>query len=700
MDNQYAVSQNLKIKKATRCTCTLNITGTMSDSKMNGRIKVTFTVILLLLFSGMLGIIAWQVEEHRSSKTQPNNYQSSAELTLGAMKLNKDNMSVRIVDSKSTSNRLTGKLFVNRSVNTTGTDCGSDSTKICMNWANDRNVQITYKAFGTVDCYFFEWITLRCESQVLMDCFDLAGAHWYGGYEDWNQYWPLEQTSMNTNAFLANDSYQKLLGGVQERYFINTQGIGFNVSDDVPLFLSINKSSDGKMCFTAKYDKYPYTNTHRSPPKLMYKICTADNVRQIHDFMSASLPNPSDIPDKDLFRYPIWSTWAQYHKDINQSTVLEFAYNILKYKFGHSQLEIDDDWTPKYGDMDFTAKKFENASDMIKQLNKMGFRVTIWVHPFFNIDSQAFLEAGVLGFLVRQYDSLLPALVSWWDGNAAGILDVSNENATTWYLNKLRNLRTTYNISSFKFDAGECNWLPNIFANPFDSPNFYPTKWAELAYNADKNVRHQEVRVGVNTQNLPIFVRMLDKDSNWDYRNGLKTLINTALTFGILGYPFILPDMIGGNAYEGHIPERELFIRWLEATALLPSMQFSIVPWQYDEEVINISIKFTKMHEKYSDLIIELAQESVRTGAPIIRPIWWVAPDDEEAQVIDSEFLLGNNILVAPVLQKNARSRNIYLPAGRWNSTTNGTIFDGPILVQNFPAALDELPVFERVTAN
>jgi hypothetical protein len=64
--------------------------------------------------------------------------------------------------------------------------------------------------------------------------------------------------------------------------------------------------------------------------------------------------------------------------------------------------------------------------------------------------------------------------------------------------------------------------------------------WAQLAFESDKDIRHQEVRVGVNTQHLPVFVRMLDKNSNWDNTNGLKTLINTALTFGILGYPFIL----------------------------------------------------------------------------------------------------------------------------------------------------------------
>ena len=217
-----------------------------------------------------------------------------------------------------------------------------------------------------------------------------------------------------------------------------------------------------------------------------------------------------------------------------------------------------------------------------------------------------------------------------------------------------------------------------------------------MAFDADSDIRHQEVRVGVQTQNLPIFVRMLDKNSNWENKNGLKTLINTALTFGILGYPFILPDMIGGNAYEGNKPDRELFIRWLEATALLPSMQFSIVPWQYDEEVVNISRKFVKLHEDYSGLIIELAQESVRTGAPIIRPLWWIAPFDEQAQIIDSQFLLGNNTLVAPVLEKGAVSRDIYLPSGTWHSVLDGRNISGPEYLRAYSAKLDELPIFIR----
>lgn len=94
-----------------------------------------------------------------------------------------------------------------------------------------------------------------------------------------------------------------------------------------------------------------------------------------------------------------------------------------------------------------------------------------------------------------------------------------------------------------------------------------------------------EVRVGARTQDQPIFVRMLDKDSKWDFRNGLATLLTTLFQMNIVGYPFVLPDMVGGNAYSGDIVTKELFIRWLQANTFMPSIQFSITPWDFDDEV-------------------------------------------------------------------------------------------------------------------
>lgn len=79
---------------------------------------------------------------------------------------------------------------------------------------------------------------------------------------------------------------------------------------------------------------------------------------------------------------------------------------------------------------------------------------------------------------------------------------------------------------------------------------------------------------------------MWDKDSRWGYDNGLKSMIPSLLQFSIAGYPFVLPDMIGGNAYAGEIPSKELYIRWMQANIFMPAVQFSLVPWKFDAEVI------------------------------------------------------------------------------------------------------------------
>jgi hypothetical protein len=85
---------------------------------------------------------------------------------------------------------------------------------------------------------------------------------------------------------------------------------------------------------------------------------------------------------------------------------------------------------------------------------------------------------------------------------------------------------------------------------------------------------------------------MLDKDSRWGYDNGLKSLIPTNLHFGILGYPFVLPDMIGGNVYGNDRLDKELFIRWMQANVFMPAVQFSVVPWDFDQEVGELKVYF------------------------------------------------------------------------------------------------------------
>ena len=175
------------------------------------------------------------------------------------------------------------------------------------------------------------------------------------------------------------------------------------------------------------------------------------------------LPRPQEIPDARLFTHPVWSTWALFNKDVTQQKVLDFAANITKFKLPAAQLEIDDDWTTKYGDLEFNLEKFPDPAGMVKTLNKLGYRVTLWTHPFMSLESKAFREAAENHYVVSTRGSQNPALVRWWNGKMAALLDVTNPAAVQWYLEKLEALKNKYNVSSFKFDAGKHSFLSFLF---------------------------------------------------------------------------------------------------------------------------------------------------------------------------------------------------------------------------------------------
>ena len=137
-------------------------------------------------------------------------------------------------------------------------------------------------------------------------------------------------------------------------------------------------------------------------------------------------------------------------------------------------------------------------------------------------------------------------------------------------------------------------------------------------------------------------------------------------------------------------------------------MQFSIVPWQYDNETIEIAKKYVALHENeiYDELLRSSNSYIDRKSAMgPIRPIWWVTVDDNRAFTVDDEFLVGDKYLVAPIVNNATRSRDIYLPGPYWRDGTNKLLWQdklnkkgptlGGITIYDYPVALDEISWWE-----
>ncbi|KYQ57031.1 hypothetical protein ALC60_04019 [Trachymyrmex zeteki] len=541
--------------------------------------------------------------------------------------------------------------------------------------------------------------TLYDPNGELFDCFQLSDdSQWFGGPQFRHQYWPIQNMHYEEVAYLPTHPSNMALA---ERYWLSSKGVYIYVDYAIPLFLDQNNYRDKYLCMIIK-NKAPYQ--HRDIINVTYTIGIFPDPKTAHQYaIEKHLGKPTGRPDSLMVRYPIWSTWARYKTNITAKVVETYADEIVAHGFKNSQIEIDDNWETCYGSAEFDPVKFPDVSALTKLLNDKGFRVTLWIHPFINRNCEsAYSTALNNDYFVKNLDGNVQ--MSWWQGSDAATIDFTNTNAVNWWMKRVRRLQGL-GINSFKFDAGEVSWLPQVPTLNGQSelqPGIFTEEYVrKLASNFPRNI---EVRVGWRTQDLPIFVRMIGKDTRWTWNNGLPTLITTLLQMNLNGYVYVLPDMIGGNGYlNGSLdgterPSRELFVRWLQATVFMPSMQYSFVPWDFDEEIINICRIYTELHENYTTEIINAMQQAIEKGTPVNPPIWWIDPLNSDAHKIDDEYLLGESILVAPIVEEGIVSRNIYLPNGTWIDMNRGTTYEGPRWVEDYYAPLEVLSYFKRLS--
>lgn len=198
--------------------------------------------------------------------------------------------------------------------------------------------------------------------------------------------------------------------------------------------------------------------------------------------------------------------------------------------------------------------------------------------------------------------------------------------------------------------------------------------------------------------------------------------------------------MIGGNAYFGKSPNTELIVRWAQANALMPAVQFSIAPWDMSDEAGALVEEALRLREGVVEEIVRLTRQAAASLEPVCRPLWWLDPTDPETFTLDDQFTVGcgltprlsqgpfrsplvllaapagpawpalmalsppspprrrDNVIVAPVLRKGETTRDVYLTRGRWRDMLRPLeIYEGPRWIRNFPAPLNVLPCFQRV---
>ena len=401
------------------------------------------------------------------------------------------------------------------------------------------------------------------------------------------------------------------------------------------------------------------------------------------------------MPADELFAVPQYNTWIELVYDQREERILKYARDLIAAGYPPGVLMIDDNWQEDYGVWEFSGQRFKDPKGMMRELHALGFKVMLWVCPFVSPDSATGRALQREGCLLRDPvigdTAKLPeegkagdaAMVRWWNGTSA-VLDLSNPKTRDWLRARLQHLVDEYGVDGFKFDAGDSHFYgPSVSGRPMLSfaprtPEEHCMDWARVGLDFPLN----EYRACWKLAGQPLVQRLRDKDHTWD---ALRELVPGIITQGLVGYAFTCPDLIAGGLWTAfEDPKKfdpELVVRSAQVHALMPMMQFSVAPRRVlNPELAGYCLAAAKLHTEFGPQILALARQSAKTGEPIVRPLEWAWPHQGFAAIKD-QFMLGDEILVAPIVTKGGRARTVVFPPGRWRGD-DGSAVEGPAQIE------------------
>jgi alpha-glucosidase (family GH31 glycosyl hydrolase) len=509
----------------------------------------------------------------------------------------------------------------------------------------------------------------------------LAGEFWWGGLSSRGH-----ETPYDANSEAVHDLYGDNKGNQAQPLLLSS--MGRYVWSEAPIRYSIR---GGTIEVTSREGK-------------ILSGRPGTTLREAYQFVSKTFfPPNGKIPDALLFTHPQYNTWIELMYDQNEAAILAYARAILQNGYPPGVLMIDDNWQEDYGTFEFSARRFKNPKAMMQELHAMGFKVMLWVCPFVSADSADFRYLAKEGMLLldpqKDQDVLWAntknkaAIIRWWNG-ASACLDLSNPKTVKWFQDRLDYLVKEYGVDGFKFDAGDARFYADgaVSFKQGVVPNDHTAFFSEVGLRYPLN----EYRASWKMAGLPLAQRLRDKTHKWE---DLTKLIPDLLSQSVMGYAYTCPDMIGGGEYQSFLStaviDEELVVRSAQVHALMPMMQFSVAPWRVLSKAnAAICLEMARLHVEFGPKILALAKRAAQTGEPIVKPMAMAFPAGGYEKIKD-QFVLGDDIIVAPVLEHGARTRHVVLPEGKWKSE-DGSIYAGGTTVR-IEAPLERLPYFTRL---
>ena len=606
----------------------------------------------------------------------------------------------------------------------------------CIYYKNKARLQLTHRPpVENVDCFSVHWESV-VNDLVMKDCFVMDNGEtgaWWGLGDVTGGAIPLTKIDRIRDTTLFSGEIQKHpIGGLLRRVWISSKGVLISIplSSNAIFSVNANSSNLGEFCLSSQFDRESNLENPNELAVLDYTVCTGSNVKDLlkslhdiecmneveystskwHSFrhplpsgFALNRPSPSinssitNIVMKRL-SCPVWRPWLSHNEGkIDQEDVLTYAESIasnMKDVCGDLLLPVT--WQNKLGVLEFDSKRFPDPKLMKESLLRKGLRLALTLSAHVDTNTQTFKEATNNAFLIKQINSTLPILVSSYEGETAGVLDFTNPNTMDWFEMKLLRIVGEYGIDRFHVSPITTLTLPPYRHqhNPSRNPDYALGKFAETVSRIRAPISTEAIVIPVPP---PTFLTAGNGDASWEM---LEMLPNRILSISSVGGNLVDSGVVGGwSSQRGHIPDQELYIRWMQASIFLPAFQMSVLPNMYSEKLKKHAETLFKLRkEEVLPRFMLGIEESLQNGYPLTASLAMVFPTDPKSLKIGDQWMVGKDLMVAPVLKRGRKSRDIYLPPGIWKDTAYDRLLKGKRWLKNYPVLLQRVPYFINVT--
>ncbi len=350
---------------------------------------------------------------------------------------------------------------------------------------------------------------------------------------------------------------------------------------------------------------------------------------------------------------------------------------------------------------------YRDPEEKIKEWKAKGVRFLGYINPFLALEKDLYEYAAAHGYCVKDKDGndYLVTITTF----PAAMIDFTNPEAYEWYKKIIRENMIGSGMGGWMADFGE--YLPTdcvLYSgeDPEVLHNQWPAIWARLNREAVEEAGAQDevfffTRAGYTE--TPKYSPMMwtgDQHVDWSTDDGIASVIPATLSLAMSGFGMTHSDVGGYTTVMRMTRSKELLLRWEEMNAFSPLYRFHEgnqpsrnVQFDADEELLAQLAKFSGIHASLKPYLKALEAENSSKGIPVMRPLFYHY-DEEKAYTISDEYLLGRDILVAPVLKKGAVSRSVWLPEDEWVHYFTGKEYKGGEFEVDAPIGTP--PVFIR----